>query len=80
MYENHSIEGLYSRYVKVGDEVTQFQRICEVQSDKAAVEITSRYDGIITKLYHEIDDVAETGKPLVEIDTPDLAGTSFGMT
>ena len=29
-----------------------FDRLCEVQSDKANVEITSRYDGIITAVHH----------------------------
>lgn len=32
-------------FVKEGDEVEEFGRICEVQSDKASVEITSPYAG-----------------------------------
>jgi len=39
------------RHVKVGDKVDQFDEICSVQSDKAAVTITSRYAGKIAKLY-----------------------------
>lgn len=54
--------------MKEGDTVAQFDSICEVQSDKASVTITSRYDGVIRKLYHEVDDTALVGKPLVDIE------------
>ncbi|XP_025053061.1 lipoamide acyltransferase component of branched-chain alpha-keto acid dehydrogenase complex, mitochondrial, partial [Alligator sinensis] len=56
-------------YVKEGDSVSQFDSICEVQSDKASVTITSRYDGIIRKLYYNLDEIAYVGKPLVDIET-----------
>ncbi|KAF1816936.1 hypothetical protein P152DRAFT_504395 [Eremomyces bilateralis CBS 781.70] len=55
-------------FVQPGARVEQFDKICEVQSDKASVEITSRFDGIIKKLHYEADDMAKVGKPLVDID------------
>ena len=58
-------------YVQPGDTVKQFQEICEVQSDKAAVTITCRYDGVITKLYQQQDEVCKVGTPLVDIDVSD---------
>ncbi|CAL8251790.1 unnamed protein product [Merluccius merluccius] len=56
-------------YVKEGDKVSQFDSICEVQSDKASVTITSRYDGVIRKLHYTVDEIALVGKPLVDIET-----------
>ncbi|KAI9691784.1 MAG: hypothetical protein M1822_007856 [Bathelium mastoideum] len=55
-------------FVKPGARVEQFDPLCEVQSDKASVEITSRFDGVIKKLHYEADDTAFVGKPLVDID------------
>lgn len=55
-------------FVKVGDTVQQFDDLCEVQSDKASVTITSRYDGKIVKIHHPVDDIAFVGKPLLDFD------------
>lgn len=65
---------LSHRYVKEGDKVSQFDSICEVQSDKASVTITSRYDGVIKRLYYDADATALVGKPLVDIETESSSG------
>ncbi|CAE7554814.1 Dbt [Symbiodinium microadriaticum] len=54
-------------YVKVGDRVKAFDKICEVQSDKATVEITSRYDGLITAVHHAEGGIVKVGEALVDI-------------
>ncbi|KAF1356387.1 2-oxoacid dehydrogenases acyltransferase-domain-containing protein [Delphinella strobiligena] len=55
-------------FVQPGARVEQFDKLCEVQSDKAAVEITSPFDGVVKELHYEADDMAIVGKPLLDID------------
>lgn len=55
-------------FVQPGARVEQFDKICEVASDKANVEITSRFDGVIKQIHHEQDDVVQVGKALLDID------------
>lgn len=67
-------------FVKEGDVVQQFDNLCEVQSDKASVTITSRYDGKILKIHHGIDDVALVGKPLIDFDVDEDPATAAPST
>ncbi|KAI5819764.1 2-oxoacid dehydrogenases acyltransferase-domain-containing protein [Pyronema omphalodes] len=68
-------------FVEPEARVEQFDKLCEVQSDKASVEITSRYDGIIKKLHYAAGEMALVGKPLVDIDLADeLASESEQST
>lgn len=39
-----------------------------MQSDKASVEITSRFSGVVKKLHYEAGEMAKVGKPFVDID------------
>ncbi|KAM4059715.1 2-oxoacid dehydrogenases acyltransferase (catalytic domain) domain-containing protein [Hirsutella rhossiliensis] len=55
-------------FVEPGARVEEFSPLCEVQSDKASVEITSRFTGTVKKLYYEAGDMAKVGKPFVDID------------
>lgn len=51
--------------------MSQFDRICEVQSDKASVTITSRYDGLVKTLHFNVNDVAIVGTALLDIEVED---------
>ncbi|KAL7536655.1 hypothetical protein ACHAXR_008265 [Thalassiosira sp. AJA248-18] len=64
-------------FVAPGDTVVQFDRICEVQSDKASVEITSRFDGVVERMCGEVGDMMFVGKPLMYIATEN-GGNSVG--
>ena len=48
-------------FVREGDVVKQFDRVCEVQSDKATVEISSRYDGVVRRVHHEAGAIVKVG-------------------
>ena len=52
-------------FVKPGDLVQQFDRLVEVQSDKATVEITSPFEGAIESVAYAVGDIAKTGTPLL---------------
>ncbi|KAG7393907.1 hypothetical protein PHYPSEUDO_000084 [Phytophthora pseudosyringae] len=63
-------------FVKSGDDVKQFQNVCEVQSDKATVEITSRYDGVVTKVHYEVGAMAKVGSTLIDIDVDEATAAA----
>lgn len=58
-------------HVSLNQQIQQFDKICEVQSDKATVEITSRYDGKVVKLHHQKGQMALVGQPLIDIELLD---------
>ncbi|KAG5970710.1 hypothetical protein E4U55_001485 [Claviceps digitariae] len=55
-------------FVEPGARVEEFSPLCEVQSDKASVEITSRFTGTVKKLYYDAGEMAKVGRPFVDID------------
>ena len=63
-----------------GQTVAEFDKICEVQSDKASVEITSRFSGTISKLHYNVNDVAKVGEPLVDIEVVGEEGEAASDT
>ena len=65
-------------HVQKGDFVDEFQSLCEVQSDKATVEITSRYQGQILDLLHQEGDMVSVGGVLVELEDGAPEGQSDG--
>lgn len=62
-------------FVKEGDRVEEFDKICEVQSDKATVEIKAPKEGVVTKLYHEVGAMAKVGQPLVDLQVDSAVAT-----
>lgn len=53
--------------------IKSFDRVCEVQSDKATVEITSRYEGVISKVYHSEGEIVK----VCTITSLSIAATSI---
>ncbi|RNF26713.1 dihydrolipoamide branched chain transacylase [Trypanosoma conorhini] len=60
--------------VKKGDRIEEFEKICEVQSDKAMVDITSRYAGVIAAVHVLPGETALVGRPIVDIELNDGEG------
>lgn len=55
-------------FVEEGATVEEWAPLCEVQSDKASVEITSKYSGVIKKLHFETDAVVQVGDGMLDIE------------
>ncbi|KAH7908243.1 2-oxoacid dehydrogenases acyltransferase-domain-containing protein [Hygrophoropsis aurantiaca] len=71
--------------IKENSSVQSFDPLCEVQSDKASVEITSPFDGVVKELLVKEGEVAKVGQGLclieVEEETPeDASEAQVGQT
>jgi 2-oxoisovalerate dehydrogenase E2 component (dihydrolipoyl transacylase) len=55
-------------FVEEGAAIEEWGPLCEVQSDKAAVEITSKFSGVIKKLHFARDAVVQVGDGMVDIE------------
>lgn len=62
------VKQLQYRVVKPASVVQSFDPLCEVQSDKASVEITSPFDGIVKDLLVKEGQVAKVGEGLCLIE------------
>ncbi|KAL5227299.1 hypothetical protein ABZP36_015564 [Zizania latifolia] len=54
-------------FVNEGDQVDEFQRLCEVQSDKATIEITSRFKGKVHQIHFGPGDIVKVGETLLKM-------------
>ncbi|CAA0817517.1 Lipoamide acyltransferase component of branched-chain alpha-keto acid dehydrogenase complex-mitochondrial [Striga hermonthica] len=63
-------------FVDEGDQVEEFQPLCEVQSDKATIEITSRYKGKVLKFLHVPGSNVKVGETLLKMVVDENAFSS----
>ncbi|KAL6626270.1 hypothetical protein ACP70R_029996 [Stipagrostis hirtigluma subsp. patula] len=54
-------------FVSEGDHVDEFQPLCEVQSDKATIEITSRFKGKVHQIDFHPGDIVKVGETLLKM-------------
>src|SRR2546423_2413999 len=55
-------------YVQEGAHVEELGNLCEVQTDKASVDITSRHTGVVKKLHYDADATVQVGQALLDIE------------
>ena len=56
-------------FVEPGDTITKSDVICMVLTADSSITISSKYNGVVTKLYYDEGDLAQTGDPLIDVDT-----------
>ncbi|XP_031113530.1 lipoamide acyltransferase component of branched-chain alpha-keto acid dehydrogenase complex, mitochondrial [Ipomoea triloba] len=61
-------------FVQEGDQVEEFQPLCEVQSDKATIEITSRYKGKVSCILHVPGNIVKVGETLLKMAVDEISG------
>ena len=64
-------------FVKAGDEVQEDDILCEVQNDKAVVEIPSPVKGKVTEVFVSEGTVAVVGDVLIKLDAPGYEDLQF---
>ncbi|MBI2971832.1 MAG: 2-oxo acid dehydrogenase subunit E2 [Candidatus Aenigmarchaeota archaeon] len=62
--------------VREGDAVKEHDVLCEIETDKAVVEIPSPYAGSILKIHHKQGETVKVGETLVTIETANEASVS----
>ena len=55
-------------HVAEGDSVEEGQTMVEVSTDKVDAEVPAPASGTVTKIYVQVDEDVEVGKPLADID------------
>jgi 2-oxoisovalerate dehydrogenase E2 component (dihydrolipoyl transacylase) len=55
-------------YVQEGAHVEEWGNLCEVQTDKASVDIGSRHTGVVKKIHFEADATVQVGQALLDIE------------
>ena len=55
-------------YVEEGAQVEEWGNLCEVQSDKASVDITSKFTGVVKKIHFQRDAIVQVGDGMVDIE------------
>ncbi|MEE1939458.1 dihydrolipoamide acetyltransferase family protein [Streptomyces sp. TRM 70361] len=61
-------------HVRPGDEVTDGQVVCEVETAKAAVELPIPFTGVVHELRFEEGTTVDVGTPIITVDTDPAAG------
>ena len=62
-------------FVKPGDEIKEDDVICEVQNDKAVVEIPSPEEGTVKELHFDEGSVATVGETIITLDVEGYEGS-----
>ena len=55
-------------YVRPGDQVTDGQVVCEVETAKAAVELPIPYDGVVRELRFSEGTTVDVGQVIISVD------------